>query len=454
MRYAPFVVCRRNERGQIVIFTLIAVLFLLAAGGLAVDFAHFFAIKYEVQRSMDAAALAGSGKLDIYPSSFGTARTYARQLALSNLSRYGTVNLNLNTANDVPSLAGQPFPYGDIILGHWDPAKPDGVGLGKRFEPTLTSAGPNSVNAVYCRYQMKIPNFLFSIWGINDLTVAAHAIATAFPPNNPPPPTQGCMVPFALSGCFFGGNTSAGCGSTISFISSSGNSEVGANSGAWVNLTPGGGNPVPGDTIDAFKTAANGTCPTSPLKIGDQLPTQNGMDEKVFNDKNDGLMELFKAKYAASSTVTVYGPPKNPSDPASPKPIYYQGKGWETFVPVIDTGAGCPPGAINGPATIVGFTRLVIAQVSDKNGECAVANHWTATQYSDGTSLPEARPNPWDGLCVKAKNGTVDAINDLPPGTAANRGIYGYFDCGVINSPPSPVPTPITALSPIHKLVK
>jgi Putative Flp pilus-assembly TadE/G-like len=442
---------RNNERGQIVVFTLLAVLFLLAAGGLAVDFAQYFALKYELQRSMDAAALAGSGKLGFDASAFGPARTMAQTLAFNNASRYGTVDLTLNAANDVVDLSAQPFPYGDIVLGRWDPSKTDGVGAGLRFEPTLDST---KVNAVYCRYQRKVPTLLFGIWGLNGMNVAAHAIATAFPPNAPPPPAQGCMVPFALSGCFFGGNTSAGCGATISFISSSANSEVGANSGAWVNLT-GPGNPSPNDTMAQINAAAGGGCPAYALKLGDTLSATNGMEEKVFNDKDQGLMTVFPAKYAASSTVTVYGPPKDPSDPSSPKPIMYQGKGWETYVPVLDTGGACPPGAINGSPSIVGFTRFVIAQVSDKNGECAVANHWTATQYSDGTSLPDPKPNPWDPLCLSTKNGTVPPpVSNLPSGVAANRGIYGYFDCGFINSPPSPLPGPVTALSPKHQLVK
>ena len=37
-----------------------------------------------------------------------------------------------------------------------------------------------------------------------------------------------------------------------------------------------------------------------------------------------------------------------------------------------------PPGAINGALQVVGFTRFVITQVRNNNGECAVANHWKA----------------------------------------------------------------------------
>ena len=57
-----------------------------------------------------------------------------------------------------------------------------------------------------------------------------------------------------------------------------------------------------------------------------------------------------------------------------------------------------PPGAVNGALQVVGFTRFVITQVRNNNGECAVANHWQAIpgrqvlhdQEQDG-DRPESR---------------------------------------------------------------
>ena len=49
----------RSQRGQIIVFTMIALVFLLVvAGSLASDVAKIFSQKNEIQRSLDAAALA------------------------------------------------------------------------------------------------------------------------------------------------------------------------------------------------------------------------------------------------------------------------------------------------------------------------------------------------------------------------------------------------------------
>ena len=85
---------------------------------------------------------------------------------------------------------------------------------------------------------------------------------------------------------------------------------------------------------------------------------------------------------------------------------------------------------------IAGFTRFVITQVSDR-GQCAVANHYAG--------------NPWDANCDTAHNGTAASIASP---LNAYRGIYGYYDCTYLPTPPTPNPTPRTALSQRLRLVK
>ncbi len=114
----------------------------------------------------------------------------------------------------------------------------------------------------------------------------------------------------------------------------------------------------------------------------------------------------------------------------------YSGHGWEVHVPVIDTGGSCPPGAVNGSLQIVGWTRFVITQILNSNGNCAVANHWAG--------------NPWDAHCFASKNGTATS---LPPGWAGQKGIFGYYDCQYNPAPPAPTPGPITATAKL-KLVR
>jgi Flp pilus assembly protein TadG len=394
----------RDEKGSILLFTTALVVpLMIIFGGLALDLAHLGTVDNEVQRSLDAAALAGAGQLRFDSSVFPAARTWAQNYALLNPFRAGgatpaTINLNLNTPNAA---------NGDIVLGNWN---------GSSFTPSLDGT---QVNAVLCRYQTTVPMTFLRLLGFTGLPVSGEAIAWATQPVTPPP--TACVFPIALSSCSFGGSTSLGCGATVTFISSSDDSAVGGNTGAWASIVPGAGSSN-SEISSQVMAAANGTCTGTPLSTGDDIPVNNGQFNNVINWLSGNDPTAFPAKYAASPTLTVNGP-------GGPSDIAYQGKGWEVFVPVIDTGAGCPPAAINGSPPIVGWTRMVITQVLGKNGTCAVANHWAG--------------NPWDQHCFEGtKNGTA---TDLPPAWAGQTGIFGYYDCTYAPAPPSPVPGPITA---------
>jgi Flp pilus assembly protein TadG len=390
-----------NEKGNVLIFTTVLVVpLMIIFGGLALDLAHLGTADDEVQRSLDAAALAGAGKLGFDSSAFPAARSWAQNYALLNPLRkagatQATINLNLNTPNAA---------NGDIVLGIWN---------GSSFTPSLDGT---RVNAVLCRYQTTIPMTFLRLLGFTSLPVAGEAIAWATQPVTPPP-TE-CVFPIALSSCFFGGSTSLGCGATVTFISSSSGSAVGGNSAAWASVVPGQA-ANDSNILAQVKAAAGGTCTGTPLSTGDNDPVNNGQLNNVMNWLGGNDPHAFPAKYAASDQLVV-----KKADGTDA----YRGKGWAVYVPVIDTGSGCPPGAINGSPPIVGWTRMVITQVLGKNGTCAVANHWAG--------------NSWDEHCFTNKNGTASS---LPSGWAGQTGIFGYYDCTYAPAPPSPVPGPITA---------
>jgi Flp pilus assembly protein TadG len=390
-----------NEKGNVLIFTTVLVVpLMLIFGGLALDLAHLGTVDDEIQRSLDAAALAGAGKLGFDSSVFPAARAWAQNYALLNPIHNGgttqaTINLNLNTPNAA---------NGDIVLGIWN---------GSSFTPSLDGT---QVNAVLCRYQTTVPMTLLRLLGFTSLPAAGEAIAWATQPVTPP--QDECVFPMALSSCFFGGSTSAGCGATVTFISSASGSAVGGNTAAWGSIVPGqAANDA--NILAQVTAAAGGACTGAPLSTGDNEPVSNGQLNNVVNWLGGNDPNAFPAKYAASPELVVA---KADGTDA------YRGKGWAVYVPVIDTGAGCPPGAINGSPPIVGWTRMVITQILGKNGTCAVANHWSG--------------NPWDEHCFAAKNGTA---NDLPSGWAGQTGIFGYYDCKYSPAPPSPVVGPITA---------
>ena len=392
----------RDQRGSILLFTTILVVpLMIIIGGLAMDLAYYGAVDDELQRTMDAAALAGAGKLGFNDTYFPAARQWARDYALLNPYRTGTVNLNLNTAN---------APGGNIVLGIWN---------GSTFAPSLDGT---KVNAVQCRFATAVPTSFLRVIGINSLNSGAMAIAWAAQPATTPP--NACVFPVGVSSCFFGGPTSLGCGATISFISSSDSSAVGANSAAWVNLVPGATNVNNPAVTSQVQAAVNGSCNGTALNQGDSVPASNGEMNSIINY----LMTEFPAIYANSpADVTVL---KQDGSTA------YSGHGWEVHVPVIDTGGSCPPGAVNGSQQIVGWTRFVITQILNSNGSCAVANHWAG--------------NPWDAHCFASKNGTATS---LPPGWAGQKGIFGYYDCQYNPAPPAPIPGPSTATAKL-KLVR
>ncbi len=390
-----------NEKGNVLLFTTVLVVpLMIIFGGLALDLAHLGTVDDEIQRSLDAAALAGAGQLRFDSSVFPAARAWAQNYALLNPMRQGgatqaTINLNLNTANAA---------NGDIVLGIWN---------GSSFTPSLDGT---QVNAVLCRYKTTVPMTFLQLLGFTSLPAAGQAIAWATQPVTPPP--TACVFPVALSSCFFGGPTSGGCGATITFISSSSGSAVGGNTAAWASVVP-GQTANDSNILAQVKAAGNGTCTGSPLSTGDNEPVSNGQLNNVMNWLGGNDPNAFPAKYAASDQLVV-----KKADGTDA----YRGKGWQVYVPVIDTGSGCPPAAINGSLPIVGWTRMVITQVQGKNGTCAVANHWPG--------------NPWDQHCFTNQNGTASS---LPAGWAGQTGIYGYYDCTYQPAPPSPVPGPITA---------
>ena len=162
---------RGNERGSVLLFMLGSLLFLLVFGGFAIDLSFFSTARGELQRSMDAAALAGVGHLDFDGSVFPTVRQEAQKFADLNPTRAnlglnppGAINLALNTGNADPD--------GDITLGIWD---------GATFTPSLDGF---QVNAVRCQYVTEVPTSFLGILGFNTLPVSAQAIALS-PSSNP-----------------------------------------------------------------------------------------------------------------------------------------------------------------------------------------------------------------------------------------------------------------------------
>ena len=415
----------RSQHGQIIVFTMIALVFLLViAGSLASDVAKLISQKNEIQRSLDAAALAGAGKLGFNDTVFPVARDFAVNYAAANSTRTGTVTLDRNDANNVSVFDAADVssgPAGDVLLGIWDPSKPDGLGAGKRFEPSLDGT---IVNAVMCRYKRRLTGNFMSLLGFFPMDVATSAVATSNPPQTTEP--DACMFPIGIGSCPFFGPTSLGCGVPVTFITSS-NQGDGAgclappcsNTAAWVSMIP-GQDPNASNLVSQIQNAGSGNCSGTAYKTGEDIPVNNGMAQPVMN----AVEAAFLANWNPSQTVTITDKDNNPT---------YSGPGWKVFVPIIET--DCPAGAISGSREIVGWTEFVITQVINK-GNCAVANHYTGNQ--------------WDAI-----GKTPNCLGTNTPSNAgALRAVFGYYSCKVIPVNPNPLPGPRSALATKLRIVR
>jgi hypothetical protein len=385
----------------------------LVMGGVAVDLANLATTSGEMQRSVDAAALAGAGKLGFDSTVFSDVRLAAQHYAAQNPYRdlaqatsYSNVTLDLNTSNS---------PDGDIVLGIWDPTKPAGIGSDLRFEPSLDGT---KVNAVMCQYGSTIPATFLRLIGLSSLNAGVRAIAVSNPPSAFPPWLP--LFPVGASPCSFyrdgSWDSSAGCGGQIGITFS----PTPNNNGAWINIY-GTEKPNASTIRAALTTVFNNEASNTTLTVGSLVATDNGLVQSGF----DLLADYFVTKYHESR-----GDPITITD--SSGNVTYAGQGWRVWIPLIST--PCPPSSITAISPIVGWTEFVITQVYNKsrgiqqggtaNG-CMVVNDYPGNIWAD------------------------DCKNGSPQQTT----IYGFFNC--VRLPTASITTtgPRTSLSTRMKLV-
>lgn len=82
---------RRGERGSVLTYTVLSVLFLFMAIGLGVDLSHLYSVKTELQNAADAAALAGASAL-LLPHETNIATATDRAVDTLNKNKYNFNN--------------------------------------------------------------------------------------------------------------------------------------------------------------------------------------------------------------------------------------------------------------------------------------------------------------------------------------------------------------------------
>lgn len=407
----------QDSRGTVTLFVILSLSFMLAMGGIAIDLAQFTAVQGELQRSVDAAALAGAGGLRFGSYAFGAAQGEAKAFGDLNPHRGGPVTL-------APT---------DITVGIYSD--------GTFRAPGGAAALPGEslmVNAVRATYETTTPASFLRILGFTDLTVAAQAIAVASPPLTPPPNT--CLLPIGLSRCAFevpgeGGNpanpnTSNGCGRLVKFVVTGAAPAGSPVTAAWVDRLPGATAEATMGlrVLRAINNVANGLACADPLAVGDpENPLQRPVDNTLPGATqvmagplphgsppyNYTFIQAFNTRRASLN---------EPVTDSAGNPVH-EGPAWVAYVPVIDTDCANPTAPIEGNRTIVGWAQFAVTAINDQ------------------------------GL----------VYGSLPPGerpTVGMRTIYGYYQCPIYDAPYNPrvgtadAPVPISALSQRLRLVK
>jgi Flp pilus assembly protein TadG len=84
---------RKNERGNVLAYTVLSAFFLFLAVGLGVDLSHLYLAKTELQNTADAAALAGASALKLaVPEKIAT--SVDRAIQIMNVNKYNFNNKN------------------------------------------------------------------------------------------------------------------------------------------------------------------------------------------------------------------------------------------------------------------------------------------------------------------------------------------------------------------------
>ncbi len=145
----------------LVVFGMVA---LLGLGALATDVGHVWAVRTELQNTVDAAALAAASNMIDVPNAGVTldpAQNAAEAYGLLNEADQHPISIDRNA---------------DVTFGDWDLAT-------STFDPTVNLADPDQVTAVRVRGRMdgaqnpRMPTILARVFGRNSFGVGANAIA-------------------------------------------------------------------------------------------------------------------------------------------------------------------------------------------------------------------------------------------------------------------------------------
>lgn len=175
---------RHGQRGTVIVYVAIVIIVLIGFAALAVDIAHLYVARNELQDAADAGALAGAGRLYVGNGTAidPNANQFAYNAAVANTSQNLSVEVNCNLAANT----------GDVQRGHWSfttrqftPNARTTVALNwmtQNFDTIDTDADPNTqlINAVRVitrRESTPVAMTFARIFGFPTYPVRAEAVA-------------------------------------------------------------------------------------------------------------------------------------------------------------------------------------------------------------------------------------------------------------------------------------
>lgn len=252
-------IIRNSEQGAVAPLVGILMVAFILCVALVVDLGHLHNVKIQLQRAVDAAALAGAQQLD---GSDHATHPAAVALATADINR---------VAGDTDWVTGlQPSDGEEFVveLGGWDP---DLSAADPRFSPVAAGAA-NTATAIRVEATVYVEYYFF-LFGSGS-TVTADAIAVA----NPTVP----ILPIALVSCIPGEESQLNAGTlpspTVCGIRSYSFSKDKDDSAAWTSLTRSKANQP---NIEFFLDPATGREEFQKVVFGKGVDDSNGLENHI-----------------------------------------------------------------------------------------------------------------------------------------------------------------------------
>jgi Flp pilus assembly protein TadG len=400
-----------NQRGGVVIFVAVAMVVLIGCAALAIDLAHLYVARNELQNAADAGALAGArflfvndGTYDATSAINASGFVSVENETIPSANKLGHDTAEANKSDKVPVEvdwdAGQNT-GSDVERGHWS----FGLGsLARGFYPSDSTAmvslnlvsvvaldqNTDFINAVRVRASSRAPkivSWFARIFGRDSFQLSADAVAYVgyaglLEPLKSDQPIGICLQAVVQDGVY-----DCNQGRMLN----SGQDPAEHNTAGWINYSQ-----YPCTTANAAEMRSLICNPdganSEAVEYGEPMGAQGGVQSST-------LRELIKCWI--SQTDTDY-----PNGDCIPDKV------WNMTLPVID----CPGNNVSNCPTLIGVVNVNFAWLLGNVGKYVQKNPDPAIDTPIAADHPDA-PVPVIACEITVDNGDGTTTKDLVPCT-------------------------------------